>query len=169
VQSVLEVSQVGIDPDVLIGDVVSIEIADYRQVRGIGDPEVASMPSQTLDGVKPAREGLDPVCLTIPIVVEDQHYGVAGGLRLGVSILRPHSHAQTAAPIEGHGARLPHQRLLREKGNVKPRRHDRERLAIHVTVKLPTGPLPGQGTRANANADGEDQTWIQSVKNGAHG
>lgn len=46
VQAVFEIAEVGEQTRVAVGHVVAVQIADNRQVRSIGNPQVTAVPGQ---------------------------------------------------------------------------------------------------------------------------
>ena len=55
-QSMLEIPQIGVDPDVLVSHVVAIRVANAGQSGGIGDPEPVPLPGKALDGIEASGE-----------------------------------------------------------------------------------------------------------------
>ena len=130
----LEVPKVGVEPDVLVGLVVAVEVAHDGEVGRIGHPEVATAPCEPLDGVEARREDLGRVGLAVAVGVEHEHDGVAGGLGLGIAVLRPHADAEAAPGVEGHRARLADERFAGKERDDKPRRHGGQRVAVGVGI-----------------------------------
>ena len=89
-QAVFEIAQVGVEADIFIRLIVPIQIADNRQIRGIGDPEVRPLPDQPLNGIETGREPLPCVRRSVTIPIGQDVDRVARGIRLGRAILRPH-------------------------------------------------------------------------------
>ena len=126
----LEVPEIGVEAHVFVGLVVTVEVADNRQIGRIGHPQVAAPPRQSLDGIEAGGEDLGAVGLAVAVGVQHPDHAVAGGLGRRVAVLRPHPHAEAAPQIEGHRARLADQRFPGEARDLEPGRHGGQRFAI---------------------------------------
>ena len=100
----LDVTEVGVEKHVVIGLVVSVEVAHNGEVRRIRDVEIAAVPSEALNAIETAREGLGAVVDAVAVGIDQHHDGVAGGVRLGVAILRSLTDEEPATRVEGHRA-----------------------------------------------------------------
>ena len=114
VQTVLQVAQVRVNLDVLIGLVVAVQVADDRQVWRVGDPEVAAFPGQGLDAVEAGGEGLDLVGHAVAVGVGQDDDAVGWRIGLGKAKLRPLADEEPAADVERHRRRIADRRLTSE-------------------------------------------------------
>ena len=126
VQRVLQVSKTGIDANVLVGFVVTVSVADDRQVGSIGYPQVTAFPGQPLNRIEAFGKCLAPVRDPITIVINKDVDTVTGSVRKRSPPLLSLTNKDASQPVECHHAGIPDHRLLRYDINNKTVGNDRQ-------------------------------------------
>ena len=93
---------------------ISVDVPNDGQIRRVSDPQVTTMPSQTLNRVEALREDFRRLSLAIAVRVEDHDDTITWSLWLWLAILRSHADKEAAALVKRHRARLSYYRLARE-------------------------------------------------------
>ena len=118
-KSVFEITEVGVDADVFVSNVIAVDIADAGQLRRVGDPEPVAFPGQPLDRVEAGREFLAGVSGPVLVFVCHDPYRVGWGVRLRSAVLRSHSYAESTLGIEGDCTRISDEGIARKKRNFE--------------------------------------------------
>ena len=133
-QSMLEIPQVGIDPDVFVSHVVAVCISNTGQIRCVGDPEPVSLPGEALDGIESSSELLPGIGDAIIVRVLKDPDRVGRRIRSRRTILGSHAYARTSPRVKGEGTGISYDRLLGEEGDLEVFRDDGEILRYGTKV-----------------------------------
>jgi hypothetical protein len=105
-ETMFEITEICVEADIFIGDIIAVEITADGEIGGIGDPEVLSAPGESLNGVESAGEFASVVSLSVAIGVFDEDDAVAWGFGCWISVLGAHTDEHSSALIESEGAGL---------------------------------------------------------------
>jgi hypothetical protein len=155
VVGVLDVSEVGVDLDVLVGHVVAVEIAEDGEIGRVADPEIAAVPRHALNAVQAGGELPGGVGHAVAIRVDQDGDAIPRSLGRRVAVLRPVADKEPAAGVEGHRTRVAHQRLAGEELDFQLRRNRRQRT--------------GRRRRGGRGADGPRRQQGESKQGGETG
>ncbi len=129
-----QITQIGVNLDVLISLVIAVEITNDGKIGGVGDPQVVTVPCQSLDGVESGGELFGRIRLAVAIGIEKQHDAIARSVRFRIAILRPHADEQSSPLVKRHRARLPDQWFAGKQRDFELRWDFGQRLQIRRLV-----------------------------------
>ena len=118
-ESVFEISQVSEDPDIFVGQIITIGITNAGKVGSVGNPQPVALPGHALNGIESRCELMALLGLPVGVFVRDDPNRVGLGIGFWGAILGAHANAESSFGIESDGAGISDDGVASEERDLK--------------------------------------------------
>src|SRR6056297_378923 len=119
-----EVAESCVNANVLVGFVIAISVSNNGQIWRVGNPQVVTVPRDSLHAVETFSERLAALCFSVPVVINQDVDTISRRFRRRTAPLRTLTNAKASVSVKSHHTWIANHWLLSNHVDHKTIRHD---------------------------------------------